>query len=95
MTDQSSVTYDRDGNAVCFSGPDAVHMFRAAALRSAIGLLSKGIRPTRGMTMTKALIMAGEYTGKTYKRGQHEQAMADLSVWVQTMKLALPSETQA
>ena len=36
------------------------------------------------------LKMATEYTGKTYKRGQYEQAAADVGVWVDTMRAALP-----
>lgn len=91
---ESSITYNAKGDAVCFAGPDAVELYRAAVLNSAIGLLSKGIRPARGMTMTKALAMATRYTGRTYKRTEHEQARNDINIWVQTMKLALPSEVR-
>lgn len=73
-----------------FVGPDAVNLFRAATLKSAIGLLTKGITPTRGMTMKRALGMAKEYTGKDYKRTQAAQAMADIQIWIDTMKAALP-----
>jgi hypothetical protein len=34
--------------------------------------------------------MVTKYTGKKYKRTQHEQARADLQVWIETMKAALP-----
>jgi len=73
-----------------FAGPDATELFRATVLRSAIGLGMKGIRATRGFTLTKGLAMAERYTGKRYKRTQGEQAMADLTVWIETMKSALP-----
>lgn len=53
MSNENSITYNAQGDAVCFAGPDAVELYRVAVLASAIGLLGKGIRPTRGMTMTK------------------------------------------
>jgi hypothetical protein len=73
-----------------FAGPDATRLFAAATLRSALGLLAKGITPTRGLTITRALAMCQPYTGKQYKRTQIEQARADLLVWIETMKSALP-----
>jgi hypothetical protein len=79
---------------VTFVGPDATHLFRAATLISALGLLKAGITPTRGLTSKRAFAIAKEYTGKDYKRGQHEQARADLKVWVEAMKAALPVVTK-
>jgi hypothetical protein len=93
MTSESSITVFK-GGGMSFSGPDAVELFRAATLKSALGLLSKGIRPTRGLTMTKALKMVTEYTGQTYKRSvaEAERARTDLTVWIETMKSAIPVE---
>lgn len=82
------------GGTTTFSGLDAVHLFRAAVLKSGLGLLSKGIRPTQGLSLTKALKMASGYTGKKYKRGEAERARADLQIWIDTMKAALPVETE-
>lgn len=73
-----------------FSGPDAVSFFRAATLRAALGLLKVGITPTRGLTKTKALALVTGYTGKKYKRTEIDRASADLKVWIDAMKLALP-----
>jgi hypothetical protein len=73
-----------------FVGPDATELFRAATLMSALGLLKAGIVPTRGLSSKRALAMASGYTGKKYKRGQHDLARADLKVWIETMKSALP-----
>jgi hypothetical protein len=91
MTD----SYIRDfGNGgVALVGPDAVALFRVAALASVLGLLSKGISPMRGLTVKRALEIAKEYTGRTYKRTEIERARADLRVWIETMKLALPRES--
>lgn len=76
MTQNSITSYGRGG--MTFAGPEAVDVFRIATLRSALGLLAKGIRPTRGLSLTKALAMATQYTGKKYKRSQVEEARADL-----------------
>lgn len=72
-------------------GPDATNLYRAIVLRSSIKLYAAtGMIPTRGVTITKMLAMAGQYTGKKYKRGQYAEAQADLNVWIETMKSALP-----
>lgn len=73
-----------------FAGPDAVELFRAATLKAALRLLKVGIKPTRGLTLTKALAMVTPYTGQTYKRGEVAKAIADLTVWIETMKSAIP-----
>jgi len=87
----SSIGYNKSGHAVVFSGPDAVRCYQAAVLLSGISLLQKGIRPHRNWTMKRALAMVSTYTGKTYKHGDADQAKADLHVWVQMMKSALPT----
>lgn len=74
-----------------FVGPDAVNLFRAITLRSALSMYAKiGMVPTRGVTATSMLAMATTYTGKKYKRGQHQQAADDMVTWIETMKAALP-----
>jgi hypothetical protein len=73
-----------------FSGPDATHLFRAVALRSALKLAKAGIKINRHTTATDLFKMAKEYTGKTYKRGQYDQARYDLTIWIDTMKAAIP-----
>lgn len=88
----SSITYSKGGTM--FAGPDAVAVFQAAALSSGIGLLQVGIKPRRDWTMTKALAKATEFTGVKYKRGEAVKARADLKVWIETMKSALPTEVK-
>ena len=90
---REGITYNKAGDAVCFAGADAVAMYRAAVLKSAIGLMAKGIKPTRGASMRSLLASATEITGKAYARKDAVQAQADLSRWVQEMKAALPQET--
>jgi len=75
---------------VCLVGPDAIRMAKALTLWSAIRLLQKGIQPTRGFTMKKALAMATTFTGKTYKRSESEQARVDVKKWADEMRAALP-----
>ena len=89
MTD-SRITVTKGGTV--FDGPDAVELYRAAVLKSALGLLKAGITPTRGLTKTKALAMCERYTGQKYKRSEFDRARNDLTVWIETMKSAIPVE---
>lgn len=83
----------KDGT-VTMTGPDAMHFYRAVQLRSAISLYMKtGMIPTRGVTITKMLRAAKEYTGKIYGRSlpAYAIAIADLDVWIANMQTALPT----
>lgn len=73
-----TITVDKDNKPTSFSGDKSVDIFRIRVLHSALGLLKVGIRPTRGLNITKALKMATEYTGKKYKICQIDEARADL-----------------
>lgn len=87
--DQSEVVVHKSGTT--FAGPDAVNLYRAIVLRSSMRMYRRcGIKPTRGVGPTQMLALAGEYTGKKYKRGQLEQAEADVQTWIDTMKAAIP-----
>ena len=90
MTKNSEVVLHASGGTT-FAGPDAMKLFKAITLRSAIRMHQRsGMIPTRGVTITKMFALAGEFTAKRYKRGEHEQALADLDVWIATMKAAMP-----
>jgi len=89
----SSIIHIKGGSTM-FAGPDAVALFRATTIKAAIGLLAKGITPTRGMTMTKALALASGITGKKYKRTEHAKAIADVQIWCNEMAAALPKEVR-
>jgi hypothetical protein len=84
----SHISVSRGGT--CFSGDDAVRLFQATALRSGIKLMMVGIKPARGWTKRGALTTATMYTGKPYKVTQCAQAVADLTIWIENMKLAMP-----
>ena len=74
-------------------GPDAMEFFRAATLKGALGLYAKtGMKPTRGVNLTDMLALAKRYTGKTYPKTRDgaAAAAADVDVWVQNMRAALP-----
>jgi type II secretory pathway component PulF len=87
MTD-SYISHSNGGTM--FAGPDATELVRATMLRHAIKIAQSGMMLTRGMTLTKSMKMAERYTGRKYKRGQADQARADLTVWIETMRSALP-----
>lgn len=95
QADQSYLTYNKDGSASSFVGPDAVEMFRAFAIAQALRLYAKtGMQANRAYTPTAMLKAASSITGKKYKRGQYVQAADDLTIWGQEMKAALPIKEQ-
>ena len=85
----SQVTISNSG--VMYSGPDAVNLARAITVRSALKLAKIGLS-IRGANKTQLLKIASEYTDRTYKRGQYDLAISDITVWIETMKLAMPVE---
>jgi hypothetical protein len=54
--------------------------------------MKTGMMPTRGVTITKLLKMAEQYTGRKYKKSEAAYAVEDLHNWVTTMVSALPIE---
>jgi hypothetical protein len=80
---------ERTKNGTSFVASD-VNIFVLASLASGLRLYAKtGIKPNRNWTPTNMLKTASQHTGKTYKRGQFEQAAKDLTDIVETAK-ALP-----
>jgi hypothetical protein len=69
--------------AVVFSGPAGVATYQALAIKHALKLYAKtGMKVNRNYTPTNMLRTAGNITGKTYKRGQFQQAIDDLEAWL-------------
>lgn len=88
MTDQTAVTFSNGSTS--FTG-EAVSLFRVMQIKSSIRLhRDTGMIPTRGVTITRMLTMAGEITGKKYKRGHHDAAINDLTVWIEAAKASMP-----
>lgn len=86
----SSVTITQSGG-IMFSGPDAVNLYRAMSLRASLRIVGIGMS-IKGVSKTRLLQLASEYTGVKYKRSEYEKAREDLTTWIETMKLALPIE---
>lgn len=85
------------GGGISFVGHDAVELYRVMHIRAAIKLYAAtGIIPTRGVGIKKMLAMAGSYTNRRYPATKHSAALAiaDLTVWIETMKSALPVEVK-
>ena len=92
MPDQVHVRPDY----VSFDGHDAVRLYQALVLRAGLKLYkSTSVCPNRTWTPSKMLLLAGVICGKTYKRGQYQEAITDLNVWIETMKSAIPVTTSA
>lgn len=56
---------------------DQISRFSVVALKQHCKMISIGMTHSR-ISKTEMLRRAGEITGKKYKRGQHDQAVADL-----------------
>jgi hypothetical protein len=69
--------------AIVFSGPAGVNTYRAIVVKHGLKLYAKtGMKPNRAYTPTAMLATAGQITGKTYKRGAYQEAIADLEAWI-------------
>ena len=80
-----------EGGGVTFIGQDAVRLYKAMALVSALELYARSeIIPTRGMTITRLMAIASSVSGKKYGRGQALIAAEDVQVWIEVMKSAMP-----
>lgn len=79
-----------EGGGYSLNGRDAVEAYRLATLRSGLKLYANtGMLLTRGMTASRLLALAGEATGKRYKRGQHMVAYTDLGIVIDDLKAQL------
>lgn len=88
------LTYNRDGTLLSAHGRDGVALFHAAVVASAIRLCMVGITPSRGITLTKALAQATQFTGRTYKRKEAAQALIDLAAHIEAKKATIPTEVR-
>lgn len=87
---RSEIIHHASGGTT-LAGPDAVNLYRALTLASALSLYARtGMKMTRGAGPAQMLAMAKEYTGKAYKRTELLQASVDVKTWADTMKAALP-----
>lgn len=91
----SSITVNKTGEITSYTGDQAVMIFRVRCLASAMILYKGGLGIGRGcMTGPQALKAASQYTGKTYKRGQYDEARADLGAWISEAIRFIPVERQ-
>lgn len=82
----------RSSGGTSYTGRDAVNLYRAKTLVVALRMYARsGMIPSRNVTPARMLVLASEYTGKTYKRGEHAQAAEDVMTWVNTMAVAIPT----
>jgi hypothetical protein len=84
----NAVTFHK-GGSVSFTG-DAVQLYRAMALVSALKLAERGLQVHRTMTRARTLRLASDLTGKRYKRGAYLAAAADVQAWVEACKASMP-----
>jgi len=81
-----SISGTASGATICTGA--GVDVYRIIALRSALGMLGVGLK-MRGMTLSRALDMTMEYTGKRFKRTQIEEARKALKEAADAMRARL------
>lgn len=87
--DKSQIIVSAGGT--CFDGKDAVALYAATVLASALRLYAKtGMRANRAYSPTVMLQAATRLTGQKYRRGQYNKAAEDVQVWCNTMRAGLP-----
>jgi hypothetical protein len=69
-----------------FIGPDATRLLHARTVKHALRACKLGFRLTRTATPTRTFYLASRITGKTYKRGQYDLAIADVNQWIWAME---------
>lgn len=83
-----------DGQVISYVGEDAARYYQARIVLAALRAIKAGFRMTRTATPTNLYKTAKQFTGKDYKRGQIDLAIADMEHWVSYMMLALPILTE-
>lgn len=95
MTDDSRIVLNADNTVSAYVGPDATKLAQAIMLRSALMLYKRGgIKISRAWSLKGGLFLAGQFSKKSYTRSQVDVAIEDLTVWIETMKSALPVEQE-
>jgi hypothetical protein len=90
MQDLDSYIVKHGDGVTAFVGMDATRLIHAKTVYHALRACKIGMRLTRTATPTRCFDMASKITGKRYKRGQYDQAMADVRAWILAMESALP-----
>jgi hypothetical protein len=89
MSNESFIQHNAGGTS--FVGRDAVALYRATVIAQGLEMYAKHkMRLTRSASPTDLLVMASALTGKVYKRGQYLTAAADVRIWCNAMRAALP-----
>jgi len=90
MQDLDSYIVQHGDGVTAFIGLDSTRLLHARTVYHALKACKIGMRLTRTATPTRCFDMASKISGKRYKRGQYDQAMADVRAWIVTMECALP-----
>lgn len=91
MTTESKSSIHHTSGASVYSGREAVNVFGAITVASALDLYAKtGMRVNRAYTPTAMLAAVERYTGRKFKRGQYAEAAAHLREWARAVRAGIP-----
>lgn len=86
--DNSGVHFSSHG-AVTHTG-DAVRLYQAKVIRKGLKACKLGMRLNRQYTPANLLRTTTSFTGQTYKRGQLDAAILDLTKWIEAAEASMP-----
>lgn len=70
--------------SLVFKGPAGVATYRAVVIKHALVFYAKtGMKVNSAYTPKNMLAAAGQITGQKFKRGQYQQAIDALELWIQ------------
>jgi hypothetical protein len=85
----------QSSGGITFSGKEAVTVYQAVVLKTAISMYAKtGMRVNRAYTPKAMLATASSITGNKYKRGEYSKAVSDLEKSIEKMKENIPVERE-
>jgi len=81
--DHGEIIHSKSGRTIVTGG--AVEIYRVHFVRTALGVFAKGFPGDfNGLSFSRALKLAGEMTGKKYRRADAEAARDDLNELIKT-----------
>lgn len=83
----------RENGGASFSGPDAVNVYAATVLASALKMYARsGMKASRFHTPKNMLAKASELTGKKYKGRDYLAVAEDLLAWAHSKAVTIHAE---
>lgn len=93
MTNTPANSIETNAGGTMFAGPQAVNVFRATAIASALRFYAKtGMKMNRAYTPKAMMAAASQITGQTFKARDYAAAAEALRAWATAQAAAIKTE---